>query len=124
MAKRKSSDPPPAETPLKFEEGLEELQQIVQMLESGQLGLDEALDKYQRGIEVLKECHLVLERTERKIELLSGVDAEGNPITRPFEDEDLSLEEKAQSRSKRRGRLSGNATKSEADNVDDDRKLF
>ncbi|MEW4453958.1 exodeoxyribonuclease VII small subunit [Bremerella sp. JC817] len=120
MAKKTNEDQPAP----KFEEGLAELQQIVQQLEGGQLGLDAALEKYQRGIEVLKQCHTVLKSTERKIELLSGVDAEGNPITQPFEDEEMSLDEKAQSRAKRRGTTKKPATKSGSDIVDDERKLF
>ncbi|MHC2067023.1 exodeoxyribonuclease VII small subunit [Bremerella sp. T1] len=121
MAKKKTSE---EKQPPKFEEGLEELQQIVQQLETGQLGLDAALEKYQRGIEVLKQCHGVLKTTERKIELLSGVDAEGNPVTQPFEDEEMSLDEKAQSRAKRRGSTKKSSPKSDPDIVDDDRKLF
>lgn len=121
MAKKKQSEEQPAP---KFEEGLEELQQIVQQLEAGQLGLDAALEKYQRGIEVLKQCHGVLKTTERKIELLSGVDAEGNPVTQPFEDEEMSLDEKAQSRARRRGSPKKSEGKTSSDIVDDGRKLF
>jgi exodeoxyribonuclease VII small subunit len=51
----------------------------------------------------LKSCHELLARVERKIELLSGMDAEGNPITEPFdEQEHESLEEKAAARGRRR----------------------
>ena len=120
MAKQTEDDQP---TP-QFEEGLQELQQIVQQLESGQLGLDAALQKYQRGIEVLKKCHNVLKSTERKIELLSGVDAEGNPVTQPFEEDDLSLDQKATSRAKRRAAPKKSGSKSGSDIVDDERKLF
>ncbi|PQO41007.1 exodeoxyribonuclease VII small subunit [Blastopirellula marina] len=124
MAKKKTPTDQQEESPPKFEEGLAELQTIVQQLETGQLGLDEALDKYQRGIEVLKQCHSVLKTTERKIELLSGVDAEGNPVTQAFEDEEMSLDEKAESRAKRRGTSKKSGVKSTPDNVDDERKLF
>ena len=34
---------------------------------------------------LLKQCYELLERAERRIELLCGVDADGNPITEPFE---------------------------------------
>ncbi|PQO34390.1 exodeoxyribonuclease VII small subunit [Bremerella cremea] len=124
MAKKKTPESQPDESAPKFEQGLSELQQIVQQLETGQLGLDEALEKYQRGIEVLKQCHTVLKSTERKIELLSGVDAEGNPVTQPFEDEQMSLDEKAESRAKRRGASKKSGGKSTTDNVDEGRKLF
>ena len=86
-----------------FEESLEQLEKIVAELESGKLGLSDALSRYEEGVKHLKGCQQLLELAERKIELLSGVDAEGNPITTPFEEGDVeSLEGKAASRGTRR----------------------
>src|SRR3954447_2351934 len=86
-----------------FEESLCELEKIVAELESGKLGLSDALARYEEGVKHLKGCQQLLEAAERKIELLSGVDAEGNPITTPFHDEDDdSLEAKAAARGQRR----------------------
>lgn len=52
---------------------------------------------------MLRQCHQLLEKAERRIEVLAGVDSAGRPVTEPFDDEStLSLEEKAQTRSKRR----------------------
>jgi exodeoxyribonuclease VII small subunit len=86
-----------------FEESLSELEKIVFELESGKLGLSDALARYEQGVKHLKSCQQLLERAERKIELLSGVDADGNPITQPFEDaESETLEEKAAVRGQRR----------------------
>ena len=39
-----------------FEDLLKELEEIVISLESGNLSLDESIKKYQRGIEISKEC--------------------------------------------------------------------
>ncbi|MGD9887342.1 MAG: exodeoxyribonuclease VII small subunit [Bacilli bacterium] len=39
-----------------YEELLKELEEIVKALESGNLSLDEAIKKYQRGIEVAQLC--------------------------------------------------------------------
>jgi exodeoxyribonuclease VII small subunit len=86
-----------------FEVSLGELESIVGELESGKLGLSDALARYEEGVSHLKSCHQLLERVERKIEILSGMDAEGNPITQPFdEQEHASLEEKAAARGRRR----------------------
>ena len=71
-----------------FEESLEELEKIVDELESGKLGLSDALARYEEGVKHLKGCQQLLEMAERKIELLSGVDADGNAITEPFEETD------------------------------------
>ena len=86
-----------------FEESLVKLEKIVAELESGKLGLSDALARYEEGVKHLKGCQQLLELAERKIELLSGVDAEGNAITTPFDEGDVeSLEGKAASRGTRR----------------------
>ncbi len=95
-----------AESDQPFEESLGELGQVVQDLESGQLTLTESLTRYEEGVGLLKQCYQSLQKAERKIELLSGLDAEGRPITQDFDDADETLEEKAENRSKRRGAAS------------------
>lgn len=85
-----------------FEQALAQLEVIVRKLEEGQLGLSDALAQYEAGIGHLKRCYEALDKAERKIELLAGVDAAGNLVTRPFDDAELSLEEKAGTRSRRR----------------------
>jgi exodeoxyribonuclease VII small subunit len=69
-----------------FEHSLRRLEEIVHLLEEGDLGLDEAMQHYEEGVKLLRQSYELLERAERKIELLSGVDAEGNPVTEPFDD--------------------------------------
>ena len=92
--------------PPSFEQALVQLEQIVHRLEDGEVGLAEALSHYEQGVKLLKQCYGLLERAERRIELLSGVDADGNPVTAPFDDEaSLALEEQAQSPGRRRKRL-------------------
>ncbi len=83
----------PTETP-NFEQSLQRLEEIVHLLEDGDLGLSDALSRYEEGVKLLRQSYELLEKAERKIELLSGVDAEGNPITRPLADvSTLSLDE-------------------------------
>jgi exodeoxyribonuclease VII small subunit len=69
-----------------FENALKRLEDIVHSLEDGKLGLAEALERYEEGVKLLRQSYDLLQRAERKIELLSGIDAEGNPITQPFDD--------------------------------------
>jgi exodeoxyribonuclease VII small subunit len=86
-----------------FEDSLKELEKIVAELESGKLGLSDALARYEEGVKHLKGCQQLLEMAERKIELLSGVDADGNPITERFEETETdSLEAKGAGRGARR----------------------
>ena len=68
-----------------FEASLAEVEQIVARLESGELGLTESLEQYEKGIKQLKRCHGLLDAAEQKVSLLSGFDADGNPITEPMD---------------------------------------
>lgn len=74
------------ETDSTFESSLASLEQIVRDLESGELGLEQSLDAYEVGIKRLKECHQHLQAAERRVEQLSGFDADGNPVLEPLED--------------------------------------
>jgi exodeoxyribonuclease VII small subunit len=101
MSKKPSTDPP-SDQPT-FEQALERLEQIVHSLEEGDFGLNEALERYEEGVKLLRQSYELLQRAERKIELLSGVDAEGNPITQPFDDSaTFEQDEPAKRRSRRR----------------------
>jgi len=93
---------PPADLSLSFEQAAERLEQVVHELEEGSLGLDESLARFEEGIALLRRCHELLERAERRIEILTGVGAQGEPITAPLDDAALSLAEKAEHRSRRR----------------------
>jgi exodeoxyribonuclease VII small subunit len=77
------SDSPPEN--LNFEQSLTELDQIVRDLEDGQLGLEDALARYEAGVGLLKRCYAQLRQAEQRILQLTGVDAEGQPVTQPFE---------------------------------------
>lgn len=113
MAKKKEPDHEPArataasvEQLRRFETALGEVESIVSRLEGGQLDLADSLEQYQRGIQTLQECHRLLAGAERQITLLSGFDADGNPVTEPFDQSDASPSEKQARRGKRRGATS------------------
>lgn len=55
---------------IKFEEALKKLEKIVEDLENGDLSLDEALKKYQEGIELSRACSSKLESAKKKIDVL------------------------------------------------------
>ena len=75
--------PIPADTA--FEAALADLEQIVESLERGGPDLGRALEGYARGIELLGHCQGVLDRAERSVALLAGVDDAGRPLTAPFD---------------------------------------
>ena len=126
MAKKKSVTRD--ECAASFEESLESLERIVSDLESGKLGLSDALACYEEGVKHLKACQQLLETAERKIELLSGVDADGNPITEPFVEADIeSLEAKAAARGGRRTSMAKSTSVKitmRGDDIDEVPRLF
>ena len=56
--------------PASYEAAIEELEQLVLRLESGQTPLDQLLAGYQRGAELLKYCRDRLEAVEDQIKVL------------------------------------------------------
>jgi exodeoxyribonuclease VII small subunit len=72
---------------MKFEAGLKKLEEIVEKLESGDIGLDESLKLYEEGMKLLKFCTAKLDEVEKKIEILVK-DKEGKISTKPFKAEE------------------------------------
>lgn len=56
---------------IKFEEAIKKLEKIVEDLEKGNLSLDEAMKRYQEGIELARICSQRLEAAKKKIDLLT-----------------------------------------------------
>lgn len=56
---------------LSFEDALSSLEQIVSNMESGGLGLDESLKKYEEGIRLSRLCLSRLEKAEAKVEIIT-----------------------------------------------------
>lgn len=53
-----------------FEEMMQELENIAKDLENGELTLDESVNKFEKGMEISKECSKILENAEKKISIL------------------------------------------------------
>ena len=53
-----------------FESALEELEEIASELETGELGLDDALGKYEKGVQLARFCRKKLDEAARKIDIL------------------------------------------------------
>ena len=54
----------------KFESALEELEQVVEQLESGELSLEDSLSAFEKGIGLVRFCNQKLSEVEKKIEML------------------------------------------------------
>jgi exodeoxyribonuclease VII small subunit len=75
----------PTDDGVRFEDALAELEQVVHDLEDGQIGLDESLARYERGVSLVKACYAQLRDAEQRILLVTGTDDEGKPILQPFQ---------------------------------------
>lgn len=62
------------ESDFKFEEALNRLQEIVTELEDTDFNLDEALESYEKGVTIARECLKRLEEAELKIKELRLTD--------------------------------------------------
>ncbi len=71
--------------PKTFEEALVELEKIVHDLEDGDTGLEQALQRYEQGVGLLRRCYDQLRKVEQRILELTGTDEAGNPALKPFE---------------------------------------
>jgi len=69
----------------KFESALEDLEQVVEQLESGDLALEDSLAAFEKGVGLVKFCNQKLNDVEKKVELLVK-DKEGNLQLKAFED--------------------------------------
>lgn len=78
---RKNQSPPK-----NFEEAQTELERIVSEIENSQVGLEESLQKYERGAYLIQYCQNVLKKAEQQIELLSK-SPEGDLLSSPMPDE-------------------------------------
>ena len=74
------------EAEIGFEVALSQLEDIVRLLEGGDLPLDEAIDRFQSGMHLVRVCREKLQAAEQKVEI---VIASGQSITTvPFDEKE------------------------------------
>ena len=72
-------------TPLSFERAIQRLGAIVESLEEGDQPLEESIALFEEGMALAKNSQDILDRAERRIEELLGVDVQGKPVVREIE---------------------------------------
>ncbi|MEO6264069.1 MAG: exodeoxyribonuclease VII small subunit [Luteimonas sp.] len=79
MARKPSSEASPVAD---FETSLDQLEQLVEKMEHGEMSLEESLAAYERGVGLYRKCQSALEQAELRVRLLSDPD---NPASaEPF----------------------------------------
>jgi len=71
---------------MKFEDGLGDLEGIVEKLEAAEIPLEEALALFEKGIGLVRALTAELDGVERKLEVLTR-GADGEPELRPLEEQ-------------------------------------
>ncbi|HEY8498729.1 MAG TPA: exodeoxyribonuclease VII small subunit [Limnochordales bacterium] len=72
-----------ADEALSFEEALARLERAVRALESGELGLEEALATYEEGVRMARLCARRLQQAEQRLAVLA--EESGRLVLRPME---------------------------------------
>ncbi len=76
-----------AKKTLSFEESMQRLEEIVLLLERGDVTLEESLALFEEGSGLIAQCSKLLDRAEQKvIKLKKGSD--GTPMELPFDAEE------------------------------------
>ncbi len=65
-----------------FEQSLDELEQLVARMEHGEMGLDDSLKSFERGVALYRHCQGALEQAELRVrQLLDPSTDAGEPFT-------------------------------------------
>jgi exodeoxyribonuclease VII small subunit len=80
MAKKK-------ETEKSFEDALKRLEEVLDSLEHGSLNLEESVQAFEEGVNLVRLCHGRLDEVERRVELVLKDEA-GRFFTKPFPEEE------------------------------------
>ncbi len=62
MAKKQTRSKEP-----RFEEAIEQLETILERIESGEVGLEDCLKEYETGMKLVNHCRTILDRAEKRI---------------------------------------------------------
>ncbi len=77
MARKKALD---------FEKALDQLEQLVEQMEEGELSLEDSLKAFEKGVKLTRDCQGALNEAQQKVELL--LEENGELSSEPFADID------------------------------------
>lgn len=68
-----------------FEDSLTELEQLVELMEQGEISLEDSLKHFERGVKLTSTCQKSLQDAEHKVQIL--LEKYGKQSLTPFNDE-------------------------------------
>lgn len=72
MSKKTPAKAAQHDAQLTFEEALEQVEAIIERIESGEVGLERSIAEYERGVALVRRCREVLERAEQRVQDLTA----------------------------------------------------
>ena len=69
------------ETTLTIEANIQQLEQIIKELENNEHPLEQHLNQFEKGIELIRHCHLQLYSAQNKIDKLTNTESENQDDT-------------------------------------------
>ena len=72
-----------------FETAIARLEEIVRLLERGEIPVEEALGLFEEGASLMKKCAAILDKAEQKVSIIMK-GSDGEPTFAPFEIEEES----------------------------------
>lgn len=76
----------------RFEEAVEQLEQIIEQIESGEVGLEESLLRYEQGMKLIARCQAILNKAQQRIAELTA-DPDGSLHVRESGADDTTKEQ-------------------------------
>jgi exodeoxyribonuclease VII small subunit len=56
---------------INFESAIQELENLVEQMEQGDITLEQSLENFERGIELTRACQKALQEAEQKVQILT-----------------------------------------------------
>ena len=56
---------------LSYEDAIEQVEAIADKIESGEIGLEESVEQYERGVVLIKHCRAILDKAETRVSKLA-----------------------------------------------------
>jgi exodeoxyribonuclease VII small subunit len=77
-----------AKKSIDFEQALDQLEELVEDMENGDLTLEESLKAFEEGIKLTRECQTALSEAEQKVQMLIEENGELKSVTVSFDEDE------------------------------------
>lgn len=80
---KQTDQPDSSATPDRFEDLIEELESLVEHIESGDIGLEQSIDAYERGNTLVGKAREILSKAEQRVETIDAASLNKQPTDDP-----------------------------------------